>query len=279
MRAPLRLLLATTLAVFAHSVIGQTVPRGTVYFLNVPESVRRPGIVMNQVLRPSERARIFWHYKNDTGREQLFVLTSEGDARNLRTGFAVSSSPSAAGTAAMLQFQHSDPSEKPLRLEVRARVGRGQTISGVAEGVWGQSSTLVAQMGEGKELHGIVRIISPFLFVEERCHVSAGQMGRIRVGESRPGRIAGDYGSTIRVTAIYHGKKHGKVRISFSPRGGPLILVYRYNGKVRQSQRVRAKGEQRLVDVWLKPGELVSLDIYPLGGFNYPVELRCRVIA
>ena len=274
-----RLLLATTLAVFANSVNGQAVPQGTVYFLNVPESINRPGIVMTQTLRPNERARIFWHYKNDTGHEQLFVLSAEGETRNLRVGFAASPSPPAAGREAMLRFQRSDPPEKPVRLITQVRVGRGETISGVAEGVWSQSAALLAQMGEGEALEDIARITSPFLFFEEQCQVGVGQAGRIRIGESKPGHISGDYGSTIRVTATYQGKKRAKVRLSFSPRGGPLTLVYRYNGEVRQSPPVRAKGEQRLLDVWLEPGESVSLDVYPLGGFNYPVEFRYRVVS
>jgi hypothetical protein len=279
MGAFLRLLLATTLAFLANSVSGQTVPQGTVYFLNVPETIKRPGLVMTQTLRANERARIFWHYKNDTGREQLFLLKTEGECRLLRVGYAVSGSPSVAGTEAMLRFQRSVPLDRPVCLVVRVRVGRGQTISGVAEGIWGQPTPLVAQMGEGAEVAGIARITSPFLFFEERCQVGPGQMGRIRVGEAKPGHIAGDYGSTVRVTAVYQGKKRGRVRISFSPRGGPLTLVYRYNGEVRQSLRVRAKSEQHLMEVCLEPGESVSLDVYPMGGFNYPVEFRYRVVS
>ena len=278
MRAFLRLLLATTLAYLTSSVSGQAVPQGTVYFLNVPESIKRPGVLMTQMLRGNERARIFWHYKNDTGQEQVFLLSVEGESRLLRVGHAVFGSPSAAGTEAMLRFQRSDPLNRPARLVVRVRVGRGQTISGVAEGVWNQQSALVARMGNGAEVAGIVRITSPFLFFEERCRVSSEQMGYIRVGESKPGHIAGDYGSTVRVTATYQATKRGRVRISFSPRGGPLTLVYRYNGEVRQSPRVRAKAEQRLMDVWLEPGTSVSLDVYPMGGFNYPVEFRYRVV-
>jgi hypothetical protein len=60
-------LLATTLAFLANSVSGQVVPQRTVYFLNAPETIKRPGLVMTQTLRANERARIFWHYKNDTG--------------------------------------------------------------------------------------------------------------------------------------------------------------------------------------------------------------------
>jgi len=277
MKTLVRLSLAVLLACFIPVLGYSSTPRGVIYFLNVPETIKKPGVLMSQKINPLERSRIFWHYKNATGRSQLFELSADGIAKHYRAGFHVSSVPANAGTEGMMNFQRFLPSITGQRISIKAWVPSGYTISGVAEGVWDKASNLVAKLGAGPEVDGIAKIISQHLFLEEKIIFSAAQQGVFRVGESRPGHIPGNYGSTIRLWARYYGPIRKKARISFSPRGGNAVLIYRLDGRLVRTSKARAKSDYFLFYKWLNPDESFYIDVYPIGGFNYPLELRVRV--
>jgi hypothetical protein len=268
-----RLLCATMLSVLAAISAGKDNPEGMIYFLNIPETIRKPGIIHEQKILKDGRSRIFWHYKNSTNSAQQFNIRLSEKNAGTRFGQSVSSSPPTAGTRAMLNFLKSSPRPEKY-LNETVVVPRGYTVSGVAEGIWNKGATIKANLGKGNKVPGIVQVANPHLFVEQVAVLSSTKTVKLSIGQNKPGHISGNYGSTIRTSFKSNLAIKTKIRVSFSPRGGPLNLIYIYNGKVICSPRVAAKKDYTLFYVWLSSGQQVNLDVYPLGGFNYPVEIR-----
>ena len=273
MRKLMRITGITTLLMLSSLTQGQQPPQGTIYFLNVPETIRKSGVVNEQKIQDSGRSRIFWHYRNGTGKTQQFTLQVSEKTVGLRMGQGVSFSPPTAGTQAMMRFLQSSPRSEAY-LKTSVSVPKGYTVSGVAEGHWKTGAIIKASLGKGAPVPGIEKIVSPYLFVDNCVTLTSNQAAHLKVGQNKPGHIPGNYGSTVRVSVQSKLPKRIKIRVAFSPRGGPLNLVYIYNGKIACSPRIAAKKEHTLFHAWVDPGQKISLDIYPLGGFNYPAEIR-----
>lgn len=249
--------------------------QGAVYFLNVPESIRTPGTIHSTAVGAGERSRVFFHYCNKTGKDQKFTLDIEEEMGSLRTGIATAFFPGEAGTKGMNRFLADKPHKGKASLVTVVK--RGWTVSGVVEGVSEKPSKIVATMGEGPLLSNIQYITSPYLFWQDVRPITHGETVKFRIGERIEGHIAGDYGSTIRVGVVQKAEKESVLTVSVSPRGGDLVFVYNYLGKILNTPTLRAKRDKKLFSRKVAPGETVTLDAFPIGGYNYPVEVIFRL--
>lgn len=267
-------------------------PSGTLYFLNEPESVCKPGTVARQPLLRKGRARIFFHFRNCTGKAQVFTLavnktvnkTANGteskagealeimEARQVRAAFAVDGEPEQAGIRAAHAFMTQNPAKGGISL--RVRVEPLQTVSGIAEGTCDEEGVILAQMGEGDVVRGMKVVANAWIFESFERKMGSSASWKLRLGEDREGRIAGDYGSTLRVGVENVSGKTSRLRIVVSPRGGDLALAYRDQHRVLRTPMLAARSRRELLSRVLRPGEKFSLDLIPAGGFNYPVEFR-----
>jgi hypothetical protein len=211
--------------------------KGTVYFLNVPETIKTAGVVRTQMIRGGEISRIFWHYKNATGATQKFSLVISGDVSALHSGQYVSSMPGIAGTEAMYSFLNNKPASGQLALNID--VPNGKVVSGIAEGIWTVDSALTASMGSGMEVSGIKNATNPHLTVDSFCTVSRiGKTIKLRLCGDKPGHLAGDYGSMQRITIESKIDKKIILKVAFSPRGGEASCIYEINGRVVKTKLI-----------------------------------------
>jgi hypothetical protein len=73
-------------------------------FLNFPEKVLKSGNLGKQTIKESSKTRIFFHYLNATGREQVFNFKFKGKLEKYKYAVDTNFEPGLAGSNAAKKF-------------------------------------------------------------------------------------------------------------------------------------------------------------------------------
>lgn len=248
------------------------------YYLNKPESVRQSGIV-GQFVSPSgiQRSRVFFHFINKTGKKQNFVLHFDKGVKDFKFGYGISSSPGAAGKAAVKQFMLDAPIDKFGGINFSVTVNPGAVISGICEGITTSNTNVVSFFGAEKNTLKSQVIESTNVSETKNIVIENNKVFKHRIGTKRDGLISGDYGTTFhfRVTSKTSGKK---LIVFVSPRGGHAALFFTRNGSIISTPVIGAKQTRKLFETPIKQGETVDFDTMLPGGYAYPLEIQISIV-
>jgi hypothetical protein len=244
----------------------------TLYFLNSPEAVQKPGTLTDMSL-PGKKCRVFFHYINCTSHPQHFMLTVSMPMSSAKLGWGVSGDPGTAGCIAATQFLKASASAKEQKIAVSVHLDEGVTISGIIEGDPGREARLVCRMGD--ITHNTVwRVASmPLAEAVYSVAVEPGIAKVVRIGQKQSGHIDGDYGVTYTVQIKNSMATALRVSLVVSPRGGGMRVAYRLAGTVHQTPHLKAYGSYEVASMLISPGQTLEFNTIPEGGFSYPLEL------
>ena len=267
------LALAAVLSLKGYAALAQPKTKGTLYFLNDPESIKAAGVLNSFAVRASERTRIFFHYRNATKGAQRFGLSALVPFSGLVSGVAKSPNPGTAGSKATQLFMKALPNSAASALCVSLTLKADETISGIIEGYPLRNGFVVVRMGEGTAIPG-AKIYTTKSVLEPHYISLTGKSVSFRFGDRPVNQIAGQYGTTIMMSAKNVTHKTMWLSVSVSARGGALTFPYLYRGTVFLTALLKPRLYYRLFIVDLRPDEVFRLDTIPSGGWSYPIEVK-----
>ena len=282
----------TLRALFSFLLFGIAFPASAqdrLLYCNQPERIRSSGSLATSVLEANVPYQIFYHYRNDSGRSDDFVLALNGPGGKplqftARRGLAdPTSDPPIAGEQAMARF-FSRGSTSFLAQDGTARfafrLADSQVASGYLTVTTAVRTRLQLYFGNNKfPVPGArcVQVESPRTDVEIPLSAeNPKQSYRIGVPEGeRAGSVDGTYGTlyAFKIDA----PPGRRVRASFSPRGGHAGLVGTLNGELLRTPIREAAESATVFEATAGKKGLLFLTV-PYGGVFYPVELTFRLL-
>ena len=240
------------------------------YYMNQPESVRRPGVVGIANAPSDTRVRVFFHFINKTRRTQRFVLSSSQVVDEVRSGFAIDPSPGMAGTKSISAFLDTKASPHQ-KVFMDATVRPMDTISGLVDATTNRATQFQCRLGSGVAVvpHSATVITAVLDLVKPM--VVRDSPVTIHLGDKLKWHIDGDYGVTDHIKIVNASHIDREIQLSMTPRAGPLAMAYILNGKKTVTKWVRPYQSIRLGSVLIPAGASAEMITINPGGWNYPV--------
>ena len=264
------------LCLFQNELVSS--PPERLYYLNSPESMRKPGVVA-QFSTPniSQKTRVFFHFINKTHQKQTWVLHFNHGVRDFRLGYGVAYYPGEAGAKGTANFYAAKPVNKNDGIELKVDLNPEDTVSGVCEGVTVEKTDVVAYLGT-KDTTLNYQVLNTENVVElNKFDLCEKVKKNIRIGTKRKGYIDGDYGTTFQFIVCPQIKHPSKLKIMISPRGGCASLCLFSNGLPTMSPVIGARQAWKAYEVDIKPGDNFSFETILPGGYAYPIEIRFSI--
>jgi hypothetical protein len=246
-------------------------------FLNFPEKVETSGELGKQTIKNTSKTRIFFHYLNATGRDQVFKLKFDGKFNDFKSGFGYNKEPGFAGSQAnsaffkSIQKQISNP-------QITQSISHNTTISGIVEATFQSGTKWSCNMGPGEPVDGI-KIISTDKFDKKiKIDLTNNKPIYYRLGDNRTDLIPGDYGFNYNFSLENKTSNKKMLICYFNPRGGKMTGVFNVGDKVFFTKEVLPKITTKFYHKIVLPKEKISLEYIPTGGYSYPIELKFKLI-
>ena len=239
----------------------------TLIFLNQPESVYHTGVLGRIEVTAGEHYRVFFHYVNKTKTKQIFQIT--GPLQQTVGGTSVQEFPGPAGSAAAALLLDQMPASFPIKTMVMV----GQTVSGVIDGIASKNGSVIAQLGAStKMINGSKVVLSPYVWQNVEVNNSLPSVAFSLGQDIAP--IFGSYGAMFHFEVTNPSKHTQKVTITFSPRGGDMILAYQLQGHTHTSPMIAGRHIGVLFSGKLHPGDKLNFNTVNAGGWNFPVRFE-----
>ena len=107
--------------------------------------------------------------------------------------------------------------------------------------------------------------------INKKLEISLNQKYSFNIGEIIDGKVDGQYGSNINVQI--NPNQTGLLRLTFSPRGGDGILVFKHKGIIHKTKLLPAKKTYDVITVPVEKNKPETFTFIPIGGLNYPIRL------
>lgn len=259
-------------------------------FCNQPERLTIRGAYADASLTGGKSYRIFFHYRNLSGKTAPLIVAFQGSAgkkltMNVRKGIAdPTNDPPNAGRQAAARYlraaNHVVTGGGGVRFPLTLRPY--EVASGVLTVRADQDVRLRIYFGDNKRVvmgARVVRVPAPRSEILIALTKGDGpryyRIGAPEIPASAGGDRDGAYGHVyvFRVTA----PQGSRVRVTFSPRGGQSGLVATIGGTVIQSDILRAEALGVLAESVVGEGGLVIITL-PFGGVFYPVEIAFHLL-
>jgi hypothetical protein len=246
-------------------------------FLNFPEKVIKSGELGKQTIKNTSNTRIFFHYLNATGREQVFNLKFEGSFKDFKSGMAIDREPGFAGAKANSSFfkaQRKSIDNPKLSISLPHRA----TISGIVDATFDQGDKWHCEMGSGQPVEGIKIVSTDNFHKLFKIDLNDKKPYYYRLGDNRNDIIPGDYGFNYNFS-IKNKTSSKKLLICYlDPRGGKITGVFNADGKVITTKEINPRDVTKFYDRFLEPNESIDLSYVPTGGYSYPINLKFKLI-
>ncbi len=243
-------------------------------YLNMPETLTKPGIVHKKQFTKDTKARYFVHFKNGTNSSQSFSFKSKYTIDNFKKSFSTNIRPEYSGARSVYNFLTSKPSD--TKLNATSTLLPEETISGIFEGDFQKGDTLLCTFGKSNQELDNVDIYQLDYKFDFLYDLDLNKQVTYKLGSGIESTVAGQYGSdiTIKITP----KKNGLLRLSFSPRGGSGLLVYQNRGKIFMTKLLPAKKEYDALCISVDKNKPETFTFIPTGGLNFPIQLNFKLI-
>ena len=118
-------------------------------YLNMPETLTKPGIVHKKQFTKDTKARYFVHFKNGTNSSQSFSFKSKYTIDNFKKSFSTNIRPEYSGARSVYNFLTSKPTD--TKLNATSTLLPEETISGIFEGDFQKGDTLLCTFGKSNQ--------------------------------------------------------------------------------------------------------------------------------
>lgn len=238
-------------------------------YLNNPETVKTSGILHQKKYTSNSKVRYFVHYKNGTEKNQKFYMTSDKKINNFKKSFSSNYRPEYAGAFAVKNF-FSNPMTQTT-LNISSVLEPEETISGIFEGEIQKDTNIVCKIGNENNKISSLDIYQMDYDINKKLEISLNQKYSFNIGEIIDGKVDGQYGSNINVQI--NPNQTGLLRLTFSPRGGDGILVFKHKGIIHKTKLLPAKKTYDVITVPVEKNKPETFTFIPIGGLNYPIRL------
>lgn len=247
-------------------------------FLNFPEKVEEPGKLGKQIINEPSNTRIFFHYLNATGREQVFNFKLKGNFKDFRSAVETNEEPGVAGSKAIKNFLNAKVKSvsNPQLIKI---VSDGDTVSGIIEANMDKGNSWYCRLGEGEEVDGI-KIINVDNFDRDiQAELKDNKPFEFRLGDNRKDIIPGHYGYNYNF-AIKNTSSKDKMLLCFiNSRAGKMTAVFKIGeDDVVSTDEIQPKIDVKFHNQLIRPNETLNIQYLPTGGYSYPIELKFKTI-
>lgn len=243
-------------------------------YLNMPETLIKPGIIHKKQFAKNTKARYFVHFKNGTNSSQSFTFKSQYNVENFRKSFSTNYRPEYSGARSVYNFLNSKPSVS--KLNATSTLLPEETISGIFEGDFKKGDTLLCSFGNSNtELNNIDLYQLQYKF-NFNYDLDLNKQISYKLGVGIENTVLGQYGSDISIKI--NPKENGLLKLSFSPRGGTGLLVFQNRGKIFMTKLLPAKKEYDALYISVDKNKPETFTFIPTGGLNFPIQLNFKLI-
>ena len=243
-------------------------------YLNMPETLTKPGIVHKKQFTKNTKARYFVHFKNGTNKLQKFSFQSKLQIDNFKKSFSTNDRPEYSGAVSVYNFLNTKTSNS--KLNATSTLLPEETISGIFEGDFKKGDTLLCTFGNSKEdLENIDLYQLDYKFNFD-YDLQMNKKITYKLGVGIDNTVPGQYGSDISIKI--NPKENGLLKLSFSPRGGSGLLVFQNRGKIFMTKLLPAKKEYDVLYISVDKNKPETFTFIPTGGLNYPIDLNFKLI-
>lgn len=257
--------------------LAQERPENVLYYLNIPESITKPGTLSNFNIKPNQQVRVFLHYCNATSKTIPFVVNINHDVVMLAEAFSINNDPVVAGISAAKDFLGHNPLKKQF-INSPILLKPGQTISGVFECIGKVDTFVMVFMGNAdRHVDHAKNIVLPFFKKKETVDFTLGHTLTYRIGDPKEKiDLPGSYGVNYEFK-VYSLLVPIKIKVYASGRGGPVRVPYLLNGKLSVTETLKPREEYLLFEKTIYPNETLTFETMPVGGFCYPLQITFKV--
>jgi hypothetical protein len=270
-------------------------------FCNQPERLTRPGAYADAKLIGGRTYRIFFHYRNASGKTAPITLAFHGSAGKpltllLRKGFAdAQKDPPRAGRQALVRYLEARPvaqTNSRGAIAIPMMLHPYDTASGIVTVRPSQDCRFRILFADGRQpVRGgrVTAIPTPRReVVVSLTDKTPTQYFRIGAADDlvvhstiRNGKITeknpmdGSYGLVYSFSV--RAPMGRRVRVTFSPRGGQAGMVALLNGALRSSDIIGPAGLAVFAESTMSQSGF-GLVTMPFGGVFYPVEIAFHLL-
>lgn len=247
-------------------------------FLNFPEKVEESGKLGKQIINEPSNTRIFFHYLNATGREQVFNFKLKGNFKNFRAAVETNEEPGIAGSKAIKNFLNAK-AKSVSNPQLIKEVANGDTVSGIIEAKMDKGNSWNCRLGEGEEVDGI-KIINVDDFDRDiQAELKDNKPFEFRLGDNRKDTIPGHYGYNYNFLIKNTSDKDKMLLCFVNSRAGKMTAVFKVGeDDVISTGEVQPKRDIKFHNQLIRPNETLSIQYLPTGGYSYPIELKFKTI-
>jgi hypothetical protein len=239
-------------------------------YLNTPETIKKPGIIYKNNYKQNTRVRYFYHFKNGTDKKQSFTINTTKIVKNLIKGSYSDQLPEKAGTVATKNFMYAKPIDTILNCS--SILDPSETISGIIEGDFQKNDSIIYKFGSSNETMPSLPFYQNKYYFEINKEVDYDSPSSFRLGDSMPLAIKGQYGNDV--VLVVNPKKSGILKVSFSPRGGPGLIIFENKGKIFVTNMKPAGKKFDSIVMYVEKDKKENFKFIPIGGLNYPIEIQ-----
>jgi hypothetical protein len=269
------LLLIWILAIAGFAFESKTSAKNLV-FLNIPEKVVNSGILGKQTIKNTSNTRIFFHYLNATGRDQVFNLRFEGNFFNFRSAISSDSEPGIAGAEANIAFFKAK--EKVIKNPILTiKLPNNHTVSGIAEAKFIPGEKWSCELGTSKNVIDS-KIITTDKFDKTIEIALNNKPIWYRLGDNRKSLIPGNYGYHFNFNVVNKSPKKKLLVCYLNPRGGKITGVFNVNKQIVSTAELMPKTETKFYHKILDSNQNVSVEYIPTGGYCYPIQIKFKLL-
>ena len=247
-------------------------------FLNFPEKVEESGKLGKQTINEPSNTRIFFHYLNATGREQVFNFKLKGNFKDFRSAVETNKEPGIAGSKAIKSFLNAK-AKSVSNPQVIKEVADGDTVSGLIEAKMDKGNSWFCRLGAGEEVEGI-KIINVDDFDRDiQAELKDNKPFEFRLGDNRKDIIPGHYGYNYNFSIKNTSDKDKMLLCFINSRAGKMTAVFKVGEEdVVSTGEIQPKQDVKFHNQLIRPNETLNFQYLPTGGYSYPIELKFKTI-
>ena len=247
-------------------------------FLNFPEKVLQTGNLGKQTIKESSKTRIFFHYLNATGRDQVFNFKLKGKLEKYKFAVDTNFEPGLAGSNATKKFlllNYQTATNPGFELTVKDK----DTVSGIVEAIMHKGDSWTCKLGNDSKTPDLKIINISNYEIEKFIDLKENKPFTFRLGDDRKEIIPGHYGYDYNFYVNNTDTKKKRLICSIDSRAGSMTGVFKINDTVISTDELSAKQEtiyfNKIIDVNLP----LKITYIPTGGYSYPVQFKFKLIA
>ena len=247
-------------------------------FLNFPEKVLQTGNLGKQTIKESSKTRIFFHYLNATGRDQVFNFKLKGKLEKYKFAVDTNFEPGLAGSNATKKFlllNYQTATNPGFELAVKDK----DTVSGIVEAIMHTGDSWTCKLGDDSKTPDLKIINISNYEIEKFIDLKENKPITFRLGDDRKEIIPGHYGYDYSFYVNNTDSKKKRLICSIDSRAGSMTGVFKINDTVISTNELSAKQETIYFNKIIDINSPLKITYIPTGGYSYPVQFKFKLIA